>query len=84
MIYYKSSSGGVDKVYAADNTTGKVTIILNYKGLGMYNVLNQRLSIDTPLSGKSDYDIYISSLYVATKSDFTGYVDLTKTFLNTL
>jgi len=84
MIYYKSSSGGVDKVYAADNTTGKVTIILNYKGLGMYNVLNQRLSIDTPLSGKSDYDIYISSLYVATKSDFTGYVDLAKTFLNTL
>ena len=84
MIYYKSSSGGVDKVYAADNTTGKVTIILNYKGLGMYNVINQKLSLNTPLSGKSDYEIYISSLDVSTKSDFTGYVDLTKTFLNTL
>jgi hypothetical protein len=75
MIYYKSSSGGVYKVYAADNTTGKVTIILNYKGLGMYNVLNQNLSINTPLSGKSDY---------ATKTDFTEYITLTKTFLNTL
>jgi hypothetical protein len=84
MVYYKSSSGGVDKVYAADNTTGKLTIILDYKGLGMYNVLNQRLSIDTPLSGKSDYEIYISTLDTTIKSDFTKYVDLTKTFLNTL
>ena len=84
MIYNKSSSGGVYKVYAADNTTGKVTIILNYKGLGMYNVLNQNLSIDTPLSGKSDYDIFISSLDIATKTDFTEYITLTKTFLNTL
>jgi hypothetical protein len=84
MEYYKSSTGGVDKVYAADNTTGKLTIILDYKGLGMYNVLNQRLSIDTPLSGKSDYDIYISTLDVAIKSDFTEYINLTKTFLNTL
>jgi hypothetical protein len=84
MNYYKSSSGGVDKVYAADNTTGKLTIILNYKGLGMYNVLNQKLSLDTPLSGKSDYDIYISTLDTAAKADFTDYVDLTKTFLNTL
>lgn len=84
MEYYKSSSGGVYKVYAADNTTGKVTIILNYKNLGMYNVINEKISINTPLSGKSDYDIYISSLDVLTKSDFTEYVDLTKTFLNTL
>lgn len=84
MNYYKSSTGGVDKVYSADNTTGKLTIILNYNGLGMYNVINQKLSINTPTSGKSDYDIYISSLDVATKSDFTEYVDLTKTFLNTL
>jgi hypothetical protein len=83
MVYYKSSSGGVDKVYAVDNTTGKVTIILNYKGLGMYNVVNQKLSLDS--SGRtSDYDIYISSLDDATKSEFTEYVTLTKTFLNTL
>jgi hypothetical protein len=50
----------------------------------MYNVLNQNLSIDTPLSGKSDYDIFISSLDIATKTDFTEYITLTKTFLNTL
>jgi len=84
MEYYKSSTGGVDKVYAADNTTGNITIILDYKGLGMYNVLNQKLSINTPLSGKSDYEIYISTLDATIKSDFTKYIDLTKTFLNTL
>lgn len=83
MDYYKSSSGGVDKVYAADNTTGKLTIILNYKGLGMYNVLNQQLSL-TSGSKASDYDIYISSLNPSTKLEFTEYVTLTKTFLDNL
>lgn len=84
MDYYKSSSGGVYKVYAADNTTGKVTIILNYKNLGMYNVINEKLSLTSPTSGKTDYDIFISTLDIATKSDFSSLVDSTKTFLNTL
>jgi hypothetical protein len=83
MNYYKSSTGGVYKVYAADNTTGKLTIILNYNSLGMYSVLNQQLSLDSS-SRTSDYDIYISSLDDATQSEFTEYVTLTKTFLNTL
>ena len=83
MDYYKSSLGGVQKYYAADSSTGKVTIILNYDGLGMYNVLNQKLSKDST-NGTSDYDFYVSILETSTKSEFTTYADLTKTFLNSL
>jgi hypothetical protein len=80
MDYYKSSMGGVYKVYAGDSTTGKLTIILDYKGLGMYNVLNQKLST----TGASEYNSYIVGLSAATKSEFTTYVDLAKTFLTNL
>jgi len=83
MEYYKSSSGGVYKVYAADKTTGKVTFILNCQNLGMYNVINQKLSLDSS-SRESDYDLYISSLDSSEEKEFTDYVALAKNFLNTL
>lgn len=83
MQYYKSSSGGVYKVYACDPTTGKSTIVLNYKNTGMYNVINQQFSI-VGGSGTSDYDMHISSLETSTRTEFLALADPAKVFLNGL
>lgn len=83
MQYYKSNLGGVYKVYAGDPTTGKLTIILNYKNLNMYNVLNQQLSVDAS-SGSSEYQMYVSSLETCTRTDFLALLGPTKTFLDSL
>ena len=84
MQYYKSSSGGVYKVYACDSSTGKSTIILNYKGLGMYNVINQDLSTTSTGSRPSDYDLHISGLTSCEKSEFSSLAAQAKTFIDSL
>ena len=85
MQYYKSNSGDVYKVYACDPSTGKITIILNYKGLGMYNVLNQKLDLEIPTGSTfSEYLMYINSLESCGKSDFLALSSLAKTFIDSL
>jgi hypothetical protein len=85
MKYYRSSSGGVYKVYACNPDTGRSTLILNYKSLGMYNVINQNLST-IPISGLglSDYDLHISGLTECQKSDFSALAAQAKTFIDSL
>ena len=83
MDYYKSTLGGIYKVFAADSTTGHVTIILNYNNSGMYNVLNQQLST-TSTSGSSQYEMYVQVMEPATREEFLTYLNLTKSFLNNL
>ena len=84
MQYYKSSSGGVYKVYACDPSTGKSTLILNYKSLGMYNVINQDLSTTATGSRPSDYDLHISGLTPCEKSEFSSLATQAKTFIDSL
>lgn len=84
MQYYQSSIGGVYKVYACDPTSGKITVILDYQSLGMYNVLNQKLSTTAPSEGLSPYDLYIVPLEPCDKTVFTGVSTLAKSFLDSL
>lgn len=83
MQYYKSNLGGVYKVYAGDPATGKMTVILNYKSLGMYNVLNQQLSTDAS-SGTSEYQSYVAPLETSTRAEFQTLSGPAKTFLDSL
>ena len=79
MEYYKSSSGGVYKVYAIDPTTGRSTLVLNYKNTGMYNVINQQFPPGSP-----EYDMHVSSLAASTRSEFLALAEPAKTFIEGL
>ena len=85
MDYYKSTINNYERVCAADKTTGRVSVIINYNGTGMYNVINQQLSTTKESSQLySMYETYLLGFESITKSEFTTHVDLAKSFLNTL
>ena len=85
MDYYKTTFGGYERVCAGDKTTGRVSVIVNYKGTGMYNVINQEFSLEKKGSNiHSPYEMYLLGFEPITKSEFTTYVDSVKSFLNNL
>lgn len=83
MEYYKSDRGGVPKVYSTNPASGMVTTILNYKDLGVYNVLNQDLPTDST-SGQSEYERYVSSLTPSNRQEFLTVWNLANTFMGSL